>query len=62
MNWVNSRNDFGHDDSTTNIVMVIIIIIITSRNESATDHSNEGTGSYRYLLLMTRLRQEADND
>jgi len=61
---VNSRNDFGHDDSTTNIVMVIIIIIIiiTSRNESAADHSNEGTGSYRYLLLMTRLRQEADND
>jgi len=61
MNWVNSRNDFGHDDSTTNIVMVIIIII-TSRNESAADHSNEDTGSYRYLLLMTRLRQEADND
>jgi len=62
MNWVNSRNDFGHDDSTINIVMVIIIIIITSRNESAADHSNEGTDSYRYLLLLTRLRQEADND
>ena len=29
MNWVNSRNDFGHDDSTINIVMVIIAIIIT---------------------------------
>ena len=28
MNRVNSRNDFGHDDSTTNIVMAIIIIII----------------------------------
>ena len=27
MNWVNSRNDFGHDDSTINIVMAIIIII-----------------------------------
>jgi len=26
---VNSRNDFGHDDSTINIVMAIIIIIIT---------------------------------
>ena len=25
---VNSRNDFGHDDSTINIVMAIIIIII----------------------------------
>ena len=28
MNPVNSRNDFGHDDSTINIVMAIIIIII----------------------------------
>ena len=27
-NRVNSRNDFGHDDSTINIVMAIIIIII----------------------------------
>ena len=26
MNRVNSRNDFGYDDSTTNIVVVIIII------------------------------------
>jgi len=29
MNRVNSRNDFGHDDSTINIVVVTIIIIIT---------------------------------
>jgi len=29
MNRVNSRNDFGHDDSTINIVMAIIIIIIS---------------------------------
>jgi len=28
MNQVNSRNDFGHDDSTISIVVVIIIIII----------------------------------
>jgi len=28
MNRVNSRNDFGDDDSTKNIVMAIIIIII----------------------------------
>jgi len=26
MNRVNSRNDFGHDDSTINIVIAIIII------------------------------------
>ena len=28
MNRVNSRNDFGHDDSTINIVVVIIITLI----------------------------------
>jgi len=28
INRVNSRNDFGHDDSTRNIIMAIIIIII----------------------------------
>ena len=28
MNRVNSRNDFGHDDSTINIVVAIISIII----------------------------------
>jgi len=28
MNRVNSQNDFGHHDSTINIVVVIIIIII----------------------------------
>jgi len=28
MNRMNSRNDFGHDDSTINIVMAIIIIVI----------------------------------
>jgi len=27
-NRVNSRNDFGHDDSTINIVVVIIVVII----------------------------------
>ena len=30
MNRVNSRNDFGHDDSTINIVMAIVIIILVS--------------------------------
>jgi len=28
MNRMNSRNNFGHDDSTINIIVVIIIIII----------------------------------
>jgi len=29
MNQVNSHNDFGHDDSTINIVMAVIIILAT---------------------------------
>ena len=29
MNRVNSRNDFGHDDSIINIVVVIIIFFYT---------------------------------
>jgi len=27
MNWVNSRSDHGHEDSTINIVVIIIIFI-----------------------------------
>jgi len=30
---VNSRDDFGHDDSTINIVMAIIIIIIKQASQ-----------------------------
>ena len=30
MNRVNFCNDFGHDDSTINIVMVIIIMVATA--------------------------------
>jgi len=37
MNRMNSRNDFGHDDSTINIVMAIIIIIIIITGSPATD-------------------------
>ena len=37
MNRVNSRNDFGHDESTIKIVMAIIIIII--RRQSVTNHT-----------------------
>ena len=29
---MNSRNDFGHDDSTINIVMAIIIINVANAN------------------------------
>ena len=43
MNRVNSRSDFGHDDSTINIVMAIIIIIIIDRNASAV-HVSEQNG------------------
>jgi len=36
-NRVNSRNDFGHDDSTINFVVIIIIIVISS-SSSSRDH------------------------
>jgi len=39
MNRVNSRNDFGHDDSTINIVMAIIIIIIIVTVHRASKHN-----------------------
>ena len=39
MNRMNSRNNFGHDDSTINIVVVIIIIIMFIENNS--DRSTE---------------------
>ena len=29
MSRVNSRNDFGHDDSTINIVVAIILLLLT---------------------------------
>jgi len=42
MNRVNSRTDFGHDDSTMNIVMAIIIIIITAYILTTTIAKNGG--------------------
>jgi len=28
MNRVNSRNDFGHDDNTVNIVLVLLLLLL----------------------------------
>ena len=39
INRVNSRNDFGHDDSTINIVVVIIIIMNTVRRAERTEET-----------------------
>ena len=50
MNRVNSHNDFGHDDSTINIVMAIIIIIITTTDRK---HKNKGR-HVEYLRLPVR--------
>ena len=41
LNWVNSRNDFGHNDSTINIVMAIIIIIYIDKTEKSVQLSPE---------------------
>ena len=36
MNRVNFRNDFGHDDSTINIVMAIILLLFIKGREMFT--------------------------
>ena len=61
MNPVNSRNDFGRDDSTINIV--VVIIIISSKNCSlsivlmATDQkpqkSLKGDITHYYIAWMS---------
>ena len=43
MNRVNSCNDFGHDDSTINIVVVIISIIIITHWHTATEGMEAST-------------------
>ena len=43
MNRVNSRNDFGHDDSTINIVTAIIIIILYKRTQLASAETTNAT-------------------
>jgi len=47
INQVNSRNDFGHDDSTINIVMaIIIVIIITPSKQKMIDILPDHTAIY----------------
>jgi len=56
MNRVNSSNDFGHDDSTINIVMAIIIIIIIKFLQSV------HTLSCSLLLFHITLDAESHNN
>jgi len=57
MNRVNSRNDFGHDDSTINIVMaIIIIIIILSISETAAHRSATSRFALRSRSLLYSTR------
>jgi len=46
MNRVNSLNDFGHDDSTINIVVVIVIIIIIIIYYPTTAHHRTMVGTH----------------
>ena len=55
---VNSRNDFGHGDSTVVIVIVIIIIIITS--ELAGGVANLVRGSCQRFRRVSASRPPAD--
>ena len=49
MNRVNSRNDFGHDDSTINIVMAVMIIIIITATTAAAAAAASATASAALL-------------
>jgi len=50
MNRVNSRNDFGHDDSTINIVVAIIIIIIITDWPPAIRPRPRGGANWRLVV------------
>ena len=63
MNRVNSRIDFGHDDSTINIAMVIIIIIIYRHTHTHTHarvrtHTQPFNGSLPGLPGCTGIRRD----
>jgi len=59
---VNSRNDFGHGDSTVVIVIVIIIIIITvgTTSELAGAVANLVRGSCQRFRRVSASRPPAD--
>ena len=60
MNPVNSRNDFGHDYSTINIVMaIIIIIIIITRMAQQEDRRCAVHGLYTGLVVVALWRHLA---
>jgi len=50
MNQVNSRNDFGHDDSTINSVVVIIINIILIENKLPSINDRGQTDRFTILV------------
>ena len=54
MNRVNSRNDFGHDDSTINNVMAIIIIIINSTPD-VQEMAFKATRNMPFSLVLQKL-------
>jgi len=51
---VNSRNDFGHDDSTINNVMAIIIIIINSTPD-VQEMAFKATRNMPFSLVLQKL-------
>jgi len=61
MNRVNSRNDFGHDYSTINIVMAIIIIIISHRGRPGGCRTDDFTNRNSYVHHNLREREINEN-
>jgi len=55
MNRVNSRNDFGHNDSTINIVVVIIIIITVCISYASSTAALVLDAAYCYRFSAVRV-------
>ena len=56
MNRVNSRNDFGHDDSTINIVVIIIVVVINQLAE--VEESSGSVDALQHQLLDAKAKLE----
>ena len=53
---MNSRDDFGHDDSTINIVLVITIIIIIFLNLGRSSRGGRQKLIPEIMLLLRKVK------
>jgi len=49
---VNSHNDFGHDDSTINIVIVVVVVVLIIIFKPTSTKPQAGKLGYRYKIMV----------